>query len=329
MQKSSIILNLSLKSTPSLIQTIQNDLLKSKGITLLIKRDDLIHPQVSGNKWRKLKYNLLAAKAQKQNTLLTFGGAFSNHIYATAAAGKVLGFKTIGLIRGERIEPLNPTLAYAESVGMELHFISRSDYRRKEEEVYQKEVREQFGDFFLIPEGGTNVSAIQGCTELVDEVKEQLAELPDYWCAACGTGGTLSGIIKGLNGQKKVLGFSVLKGDFHQKDIEGLLHEVSRSTAQVSDTLKVSDTYDNWQVNTDYHFGGYAKFKLELIDFINAFKKDNNIQLEPIYTGKLFYGIYDLIKNDYFPSGSSIFAVHTGGLQGIAGFNRRFGNLIR
>ncbi len=324
MQESSIILNLSLKSTPSLIQTIQNDLLKSKGITLLIKRDDLIHPQVSGNKWRKLKYNLLAAKAQQQNTLLTFGGAFSNHIYATAAAGKVFGFRTIGLIRGERIEPLNPTLAYAESVGMELHFISRTDYRKKEDATYQKQVRDRFGNFFLIPEGGTNISAIKGCTELVEEVKQQLAELPDYWCAACGTGGTLSGIIAGLNGQKKVLGFSVLKGDFHQKDIEGLLYQVS----EVSDTFKVSDTF-NWQVNTDYHFGGYAKFKPALIDFINTFKKDNNIQLEPIYTGKLFYGIYDLIKNDYFPSGSSIFAVHTGGLQGIAGFNRRFGNLIR
>lgn len=317
-------MKLSLKSTPSPVQEIENQLLQSKGVKLFIKRDDLIHPQVSGNKWRKLKYNLLAAKEQKQNTLLTFGGAFSNHIYATAAAGKVFGFKTIGLIRGGRIEPLNPTLAYAEEVGMELHFITRSDYRRKEDLVYQKQIRDQFGDFFLIPEGGTNVSAIKGCAELVEEVKQQLAELPDYWCAACGTGGTLSGIIRGLNGQKKVLGFSVLKGDFHQKDITELLG----MEAQVSDTLKVSDTYDNWQVNTDYHFGGYAKFKPPLIDFINTFKKDNNIQLEPIYTGKLFYGIYDLIKNDYFPSGSSIFAVHTGGLQGIAGFNRRFGNII-
>ncbi len=303
------------------IQEIEAALLQEKEVRLFIKRDDLIHPQVSGNKWRKLKYNLLTAKAQKQETLLTFGGAFSNHIYATAAAGKVFGFKTIGLIRGERIEPLNPTLAYAEEVGMELHFITRSDYRKKEEVIYQKQIREQFGAFFLIPEGGTNMSAIKGCAELVEEVQEQLPELPDYWCASCGTGGTLSGIIAGLNGQKEVLGFSALKGDFHQQDISKLLHKVS-------DTFKVSDTLDNWQVNTDYHFGGYAKFKPPLIDFMNTFKKDNNIQLEPIYTGKLFYGIYDLIKNDYFPSGSSIFAVHTGGLQGIAGFNRRFGNII-
>jgi len=312
---------LNLKSINSPIQEINSSFLQKKAVRLFIKRDDLIHPQVSGNKWRKLKYNLLAAKAQHQTTLLTFGGAFSNHIYATAAAGKVFGFKTIGLIRGERIEPLNPTLAYAEKVGMKLHFISRSDYRRKEEIEYQKEIRTQFGNFFLIPEGGTNKSAIKGCTELVQEVKNQLNELPDYWCASCGTGGTLSGIITGLNGQKEILGFSALKGDFHQKDIQGLLHKVS-------DTLKVSNTFENWQVNTDYHFGGYAKFKPELIDFINTFKKENNIQLEPIYTGKLFFGIYDLVKNNYFPRGSSILAVHTGGLQGIAGFNHRFNDII-
>jgi len=305
------------KTINSPIQEIHNNLLHSKQIKLYIKRDDLIHPQVSGNKWRKLKYNLLAAKKEQQKTLLTFGGAFSNHIYATAAAGKVFGFKTIGLIRGERIEPLNPTLAYAEEIGMELHFIARSDYRQKEDAAYLAQLKPKFGDFFLIPEGGTNTNAIKGCMELVEEVHNQLSELPDYWCASCGTGGTLSGMIKGLNGQKKVLGFSALKGDFHQKDIEGLL-------AKVSDTFKVSDTLRNWQINTNYHFGGYAKFKPELIDFINTFKKDNNIQLEPIYTGKLFYGIYDLIKNDYFPSGSSILAVHTGGLQGIAGFNRRY-----
>ena len=303
------------------IQQIQNDLLQSKKITLYIKRDDLIHPQVSGNKWRKLKYNLLTAKEAKKTILLTFGGAFSNHIYATAAAGKVFDFKTIGLIRGERIEPLNPMLTFAEEVGMQLHFISRTEYRKKDDQDYQKELSNKFGDFFLIPEGGTNATAIKGCAELVAEVENQLGELPDYWCASCGTGGTLSGVIAGLNGQKNVLGFSALKGDFHQKDIERLLYKVS-------ETLKESDAYTNWQINTDYHFGGYAKFKPELIDFINTFKKDNNIQLEPIYTGKLFYGIYDLIKNDYFPSGSSILAVHTGGLQGIAGFNRRFGNLI-
>lgn len=310
-----------LKKIPSPIAEIRSPLLKSKGLRLLIKRDDLIHPQVSGNKWRKLKYNLLAAKTQGQNTLLTFGGAFSNHIYATAAAGKVFGFKTIGLIRGERMKPLNPTLAFAETVGMKLHFITRSAYRKKEDTNYQIQLKKQFGNFYLVPEGGTNELAVKGCMELVEEVEGQLEDLPDYWCASCGTGGTLGGIIAGLNEQKKVLGFSALKGDFHQADIRRLLRNVSG-------TLKVSDTFDNWQVNTDYHFGGYAKFKPELIEFINNFKKENNIQLEPIYTGKLFYGLHDLIKNNYFPQGSSILAVHTGGLQGIAGFNRRFGNLI-
>jgi len=180
-------LNAILKYIDSPIQEIQNNLLHSKQIKLYIKRDDLIHPQVSGNKWRKLKYNLLAAKKEKQTTLLTFGGAFSNHIYAMAAAGNLFGFKTIGLIRGERIEPLNPTLAYAEEVGMELHFISRSDYRKKEDLIYQQELSAKFGHFFLIPEGGTNENAIKGCKELVAEVKNQLPQLPDYWCASCGT----------------------------------------------------------------------------------------------------------------------------------------------
>lgn len=313
----------SLRNIQSPIQEIENNLLQSKEVRLLVKRDDLIHPQVSGNKWRKLKYNLLSAKAQKQTTLLTFGGAFSNHIYAVAAAGKVFGFKTIGIIRGERIEPLNPTLAYAEKVGMGLHFISRADYRKKDDSYFQEELRKIMGNFYLIPEGGTNEFAIKGCAELVDEVESQLGTLPDYWCASCGTGGTLSGIIRGLNHRKKVIGFSALKGDFLIKEVSRLL----KVSVPIAIGIEVSDTVD-WHINTDYHFGGYARFKPELINFINQFKEDNNIQLEPIYTGKLFYGIYDLIKNDYFPKGSSILAVHTGGLQGIEGFNHRFGNLI-
>ena len=180
------------KSVHSPIQEIKDNLLESKRIQLFIKRDDLIHPLVSGNKWRKLKYNLLAAKEAEQSTILTFGGAFSNHIYATAAAGKVFGFKTIGIIRGEKITPLNPTLAFAEQSGMELHFITRSDYRKKDRPDFQQTLRQQFGDFYLVPEGGTNTLAMKGCAELVEEVARQLPELPDYWCAACGTGGTVS-----------------------------------------------------------------------------------------------------------------------------------------
>ncbi|MEM6318743.1 MAG: pyridoxal-phosphate dependent enzyme [Bacteroidota bacterium] len=295
------------------VQELQHPLSQAKGVQLLVKRDDLIHPQVSGNKWRKLKYNLLKAYQQKKNTLLTFGGPFSNHIYATAAAGNVFDFKTIGLIRGESIRPLNPTLSFAEKMGMELHFISRATYREKTSAVFIKKLRRQFGDFYLLPEGGTNELALRGCAEIVSETTDQLGETPNYWCAACGTGGTLAGVIQGLQNRGNALGFSVLKGDFHQKDIRHLL---------------APHHFDNWQINTDYHFGGYAKFQPDLIEFINTFKKDHNIQLEPIYTGKLFFGLYDLIKDNYFPRGSSILAVHSGGLQGIEGFNRRFGDLI-
>ena len=232
-----------LKNICSPIQEVQNNLLQSKGIRLLIKRDDLIHPQVSGNKWRKLKYNVLAAKAKQQTTLLTFGGAFSNHIYATAAAGNLFGFKTIGLIRGERVKPLNPTLAYAEKVGMELRFISRTDYRKKENLIYQAALKKQFGNFFLVPEGGTNTNAIKGCIELVAEVNNQLAELPDYWCASCGTGGTLSGIIAGLNGQKKGIRFFCFKRRFSSKGYSGACASSIRHLGSVRYLRQLANQY--------------------------------------------------------------------------------------
>ena len=299
--------------TFSPVQEISDNLFFDKEIKLYVKRDDLIHPEISGNKWRKLKYNIQQAQITGQKTLLTFGGAFSNHIAGLAAAGEVFDFHTIGLIRGEKVIPLNPTLSFALESGMQLHFLTRSEYKKRKDEDFVNNLKNRFGQFYLIPEGGTNQLAIKGCSEIVTEVKQQFNGMPDYWCVSCGTGGTVSGIIKGLNNQGKVIGFSALKGDFLQKEIEKLIER----------------PYQNWSINNRYHFGGYAKYQPELINFINHFKKTNAIPLDPIYTGKLFYGIYDLIKNDYFPRGSSILAVHTGGLQGIAGFNKRFGNIIQ
>lgn len=303
-------MNISWEHTATHIQRIQMPLLDRKGIRLWMKRDDEIHPEISGNKWRKLKYNILEAKRQQLSTLLTFGGAFSNHIAATAAVGKTFGFQTIGLIRGERIEPLNPTLAMAQQYGMRFHFVDRTTYRNTDRLQLAKSLHPT--PFYFLPEGGTNPLAIKGCAEIVVEVATQLDELPDYFALSCGTGGTIAGVIEGLNNASNVLGFSALKGNFLKKDVENLL----------------SKKYDNWQINTDYSFGGYAKWKLELIDFINQFKQAHRIQLEPIYTAKLLYGLLDLIAKDYFPSGTSILAIHTGGLQGIRGFNARFGNLI-
>ncbi|MBC5994803.1 1-aminocyclopropane-1-carboxylate deaminase/D-cysteine desulfhydrase [Pontibacter cellulosilyticus] len=292
------------------LQQLQDPLLKAHGITLWIKREDLLHPHISGNKWRKLKYNLQAAKEQQKTTLLTFGGAYSNHIAATAAAGKEYGFKTIGIIRGEEHLPLNPTLSFAASCGMELHYISREKYKLKHEESFLLELAAQFNNPFLIPEGGTNNFAVKGCTEIVQDININY----DYICCAAGTGGTIAGIIAGSAGEKQVLGFPALKGgEFLHQEIEELVHNYS------------GQKYSNWQLITDYHFGGYAKVKPELVNFIKAFQEQHQIPLEPIYTGKMIYGLFDLIKKGYLKRGATIVAVHTGGLQGNAGFKERLG----
>ena len=303
---------------PSPIQEIQSKLLQAKKVRLFLKRDDLIHPSVSGNKWRKLKYNLAAAKELNRTTLLTFGGAFSNHIHAVAAAGKAFDFKTIGIIRGDRIEPLNPTLQYAEDQGMQLHFVTRSAYRKKHTTDFHLTLQEQFGRFYSLPEGGTNTLALKGCAEVVTEIKDQLGQVPDYITTCVGTGGTIAGIIKGSASTKptEILGVSALKGNFLQGEVKELL-----VAANVSVSTK-------WSISNDYHFGGYAKFKPSLIEFINDFKKTYQIALDPIYTGKLLYGVFDLIKNDYFKKDSTIVAIHTGGLQGIEGFNQRYGEIL-
>lgn len=297
----------------SSIEKIDIQLLENKGINCYIKRDDLIHPEVAGNKWRKLKYNLLEAKTRNKSTILTFGGAYSNHIYAVAAAAEMNGFKSIGLIRGEEPKKYGHTLQFAVSKGMKLIFLSREAYRKK---TIPNNLMK--GDFYLIPEGGTNSFAIKGCAEIVDEVKEQLPEVDfDYWCTSCGTGGTIAGLITGLKGESQVLGFSALKGNFLEKEIRNHLSNHPKKET------------NNWKLITDFHFGGYAKHKKELIEFINEFKTTTKIALDPVYTGKMIYGIKEMIANDYFPKGTNLLILHTGGLQGNIGFNQRFGNLLK
>ncbi|MGI9543489.1 MAG: 1-aminocyclopropane-1-carboxylate deaminase/D-cysteine desulfhydrase [Cyclobacteriaceae bacterium] len=282
-------------------------------IQLSLLREDLLHPTISGNKWRKLKYNLIQAKKQGHHTLLTFGGAYSNHIHATAAAGKEFEFKTIGLIRGEKHLPLNPTLQQAQSWGMQLHYVSRNDYKNKDQPQFIKALKSKFGQFYLLPEGGTNNLALEGCAEMVKVVETTF----DYWCVPCGTGGTMAGIVKGLNGRSKVIGFSALKdGGSINRNVDNLL------------AGNGSETLVNWEINVDNHFGGYAKFTPELINFVNQFKAQHQIQLDPIYTGKMMLGIFKLATQGFFPVGTRILAVHTGGKQGIKGFNQRNGNII-
>lgn len=290
----------------SIIQKIQFSEIEKSGVSLSIKREDLIHPHISGNKYRKLKYNLVHAKKDKKKILLTFGGAYSNHINAVASAGKLNNFKTIGIIRGDElgvdlVKTLvsNPTLKFASECDMQFKFVSRSDYREKTSKEFIANLEAEFGNFYLIPEGGTNCLAVRGCEEILSESTKKY----DTICVAVGTGGTISGLINSTESYQNVIGFPALKGNF-------LSEEIRKYTKSA-----------NWFVNNEYHFGGYAKISDELITFINTFKDETAIPLDPIYTGKMMFGIVDLIKKGYFKSGTKILAIHTGGLQGIDGMN--------
>ena len=279
------------------------NLISEKEIVLYIKREDLLHPIISGNKFRKLKYNLEEAKRKNKKTLLTFGGAFSNHILAVAGAGAEFGFNTIGVIRGEELENNindNPTLSQAKDFGMQFHFISRDLYREKETQSFILQLQEKFGDFYLLPEGGTNFLAIKGCEEIL--TVEDKTFFTHVVCST-GTGGTFSGLVNSSTENQQLIGFSSLKGAF------------------LSDVIRNFVTKSNWIINDDYHFGGYGKVNCELIQFINAFYEQTKIPLDPIYTGKMVYGVMDLIEKDFFPPNAKILMIHSGGLQGVKGMN--------
>jgi 1-aminocyclopropane-1-carboxylate deaminase len=268
------------------------------GIRVLVKREDLNHPRVSGNKWWKLLYNLKEAQRLGKQTLLTFGGAYSNHIYATAAAARELGFKSIGIIRGEETLPLNATLQFAREQGMHLQYVSREDYRHKDSTEFQEKIFQQYGDVYIIPEGGTNALAVQGCVEFAKELRDITF---DYVCLAVGTGGTMAGLIHGLEQHKRILGVSTLKGDFLKAEVARLIK---------------GDPAGNWSILTDYHHGGYAKATPELLAFMQNMEKNHALPLDHVYTAKLMWAIMEEAKRGAFHRGTTIFAIHTGGLQG-------------
>lgn len=272
-------------------------------IQLYIKREDLLHPLISGNKFRKLKYNLVEAQKNKAEVLITFGGAFSNHILATAAAGKEYGYSTLGIIRGEELENKvceNPTLSLAHEFGMQFQFVSRAIFSKKEESSFINSLHEKYKKAYIIPEGGTNSLAIKGCEEILEKDDSEF----DFVCCSVGTGGTVSGIINAsLESNQKIIGFSALQGDF------------------LSNVICKFVTKTNWELNESYHFGGYGKVTDELIMFLNSFYNETQIPLDPIYTGKMVYGVLDLIQKGYFQSNAKILLIHTGGLQGIKGIN--------
>ena len=266
-------------------------------VQLTVKRLDLIHPQISGNKFFKLKYNLLAAQQQGFSQVLTFGGAFSNHIAATAYAAQRFGFQSIGIIRGQELatQDLNPTLQTAHDLGMQLHFVSRAEYRLRHEVEYLQQLQQQYPQTFIIPEGGSNSLAIQGTQEILspDDLENY-----DVICCAVGTGGTLAGIIESSSEQQHVLGFSALKGDF-------LKHDIQQWTDK-----------SNWSLTDAYCCGGYAKITAKLLQFMQQFEQQHHIPLEQVYTAKMMMGLLDLIQHHHFPAHTRILAIHTGGLQG-------------
>ena len=284
-------------------QEISTRILDEKDVQLFVKRIDLTHEFISGNKWYKLKYNLLEAKRNSYNTLLTFGGAYSNHILATSVLANENGFKSIGIIRGERCAVLNPTLKLAEEHGMQLHYVNRKEYQSKQTSKFLSVLKNKFGDFYLIPEGGSNKFALKGTAEIITKNDSQ-----DYICCSVGTGTTLAGIINSSSFKQNIIGFPAIKG-----------------VTELEKEIKSITTKSNWQLNNDFCFGGYAKTNSLLINFINTFNKNQLIPLDAIYTGKMMFGILELIAKDYFPKGSSILAIHTGGLQGNKGMNQRFG----
>ncbi len=283
------------KNTP--IVELKLSIFEEANVRVLVKCEYLNHPFISGNKWWKLKYNLEAATKLDHKTILTFGGAYSNHIYATAAAARELGLMSIGIIRGEETLPLNPTLSFAKECGMQLHYISREAFRKKNDESFLQKLKDQFGDFYLIPEGGTNELAIKGVKEFAQSLAKE-AEF-DYLCLPVGTGGTMAGVIEGTDESKQILGFVSLKGG------EFLEDEIRTYTEKT-----------NFKLLHGYHFGGYAKMPQSLTNFTNQFEKKHSIQLDPVYTSKMMFGVFDLIEKSFFRKNSTILILHTGGLQG-------------
>jgi len=283
-------------------QQVHLPILKDKKVTLYIKREDKIHPFISGNKYRKLKYNLIKAQSSGVKKMLTFGGAYSNHIAATAYAGGINGFSTVGIIRGEEIAnkwEKNPTLVFAKDNGMQFKFISRALYKEKDSVIFLNELQNEFGSCYILPEGGANIFGVKGCEEILTQEDSTF----DIISCCVGTGGTVAGIINASTHNQKILGFSALKGDF------------------LKDEIRKFASKENWALQSDYHFGGYGKINAELITFINDFKEKTTIPLDPIYTGKMLFGILDLVRKNYFEPHTKILVIHTGGLQGIAGMN--------
>jgi len=283
-------------------QQIFDTCFDEKKVKVYMRRLDLISNPVSGNKYFKLKKNIEYALKSKFKSIITFGGAYSNHIHATSIIAKQNNLKCIGFIRGEERLPLNPTLDDAVKNGMEIIYLSREEYRKINDKDYLNHLNTKYENSYIIPEGGTNLLAIQGTESIINSDDKY-----EYICCPIGTGGTISGIINSSNHNQKIIGFSAIKG-----------------VKKLKDDIILNVNKNNWVINEDYCQGGYAKISKELINFINDFYKTKNIPLDCIYTGKMMMGVLDLIKKNKFSKGSNILIIHTGGIQGNRGINKRY-----
>lgn len=303
-------------SLPSSLQKINHSLFDHHKITVMIKRDDLIHPIISGNKWRKLKYNIEYAKKKGKKGIISFGGAYSNHIHALAFACYQEKLPCLGIIRGEEHYANNFTLSWARHWQIQLTFVDRKTYRQRADINYLNELQARYPEHLIVPEGGSNQLAIPGVAEVIDELNQQIKF--DTLITPVGSGGTLAGLITGDKNQHKLLGIAVLKqgkqephkGDYLTKEVRSLLPNEATS-------------YNNWQILSNFHLGGYAKFSEEDSQRILAFNQETGIDFEPVYSGKMLLALVDLIEAGYFPINHRIVMLHTGGLQGLGGLHER------
>lgn len=295
------------------IQKVTHPDLLDIGVDLWLKRDDLIHEEVSGNKWRKLKHYV--EKVKGRDGLVTFGGAFSNHIAATASVGKILGIKTTGIIRGDELHSKsNKTLEKAHLEGMELIFVSREEYGFKNQLAYHKQIKAEFGDVVIVPEGGAGYEGMVGATEIIKGHDDF-----DVFSVSCGTGTTLAGMLLSLKSHQHVLGFPALKGGFMRDEVNQLVNQYFMSP-------EICQDYSNeFSIVDAYHFGGYAKVNHELVDFLRSYYKHTGVKLDPVYSGKMMYGLFAYLKSNKKYFDQKILAIHTGGMQGLNGIEERLG----
>lgn len=299
----------------SVLDEVVDPILEAHEVRLLVKRDDLIDDEVSGNKWRKLKFNILQCNQYKNEGVLTFGGAYSNHLLATASACKKAGLKSVGVVRGDELNPQsNATLAQCEKLGMHLHFISREEYHLKDERFYHEELLKEFPNLHVVLEGGSNYWGMIGCQEILREIDQEF----DRIVLAQGTTTTSCGVLLGLELKQQLTAIPVLKGFDSKSEMLRLLGKSGIDSETTEQLLEKTEVLDQ------YHFGGYAKFNDELLQFIQDFHQAHRIKLDPIYTGKAMYALFEEVKKGRY-NGEKIVFLHTGGLQGVAGVEAKIG----